>query len=204
MERLRNRLVVGAVVLLVGWSLATAQSPDPHPGASQPVRELNVDGSGAIRVHEQGVADVNVTNLPLPVTGTVDIGNSSLDVNVLGGSINANITGGSLEATAPPATAAFSQLFVIPSGDPAQAASFAQVNATTIHARSENDSEAVVWFRSPLAPGVALFSLGNSHFAALGKGEFVTFAQPVPLNEVVVLCFNASSDCRVEVVVVGQ
>ncbi|MBI1885186.1 MAG: hypothetical protein HYS09_02545 [Chloroflexi bacterium] len=57
----------------------------PPPPPETPVREQNLDGSGRIRVHEQGTADVNVTNASLPVTGTLDVGNlpSVQDVNVL-------------------------------------------------------------------------------------------------------------------------
>ncbi len=49
------------------------------------VREQNLDASGFIRVHEQGTANVNVTNGSLPVSGTVDVGNlpTVQDVNVL-------------------------------------------------------------------------------------------------------------------------
>ena len=64
---------------------AEAKPPPPEPPAPQPVLEQNVDGSGFIAVHEQGVTDVNVTNAALPVSGTVDVGNlpAVQDVNVI-------------------------------------------------------------------------------------------------------------------------
>ena len=51
----------------------------PPPPADTKVREQNLDGSGLIRVHEQGTANVNVTNTSVPVSGTVDVGNLPLD-----------------------------------------------------------------------------------------------------------------------------
>jgi len=47
----------------------------PQPPQVQPVREQNLDAGGYIRVHEQGTANVNVTNGSLPVSGTVNVGN---------------------------------------------------------------------------------------------------------------------------------
>ena len=44
-----------------------------------PVREQNLDGSGNIKVHEQGTVSVNVANASLPVTGTVNVGNLPVD-----------------------------------------------------------------------------------------------------------------------------
>jgi hypothetical protein len=57
----------------------------PPPPSPQQVREQNLDGSGFIRVHEQGTANVNVTNGSLPVSGTVNVGNAPAvqDVNVV-------------------------------------------------------------------------------------------------------------------------
>jgi hypothetical protein len=82
-------------VTLAYWSAAPAAGP---PGGLN-VSEQNVDASGSIRVHEQGTANVNVTNSSLPVTvgnlpaeqnvhvtnsplevsGNVDVGNLPLD-----------------------------------------------------------------------------------------------------------------------------
>ncbi len=67
---------------LRGGAFEAEAKPPPEV---QPVEEQNVDGSGYIAVHEQGVADVNVTNASLPVSGTVDVGNlpAVQDVNVI-------------------------------------------------------------------------------------------------------------------------
>lgn len=78
-------LVVG---IAIGFTLTArvfeAEAKPPPPGP-QAVEEQNLDGSGFIAVHEQGTADVNVTNAALPVSGTVDVGNLPVvqDVNVI-------------------------------------------------------------------------------------------------------------------------
>jgi hypothetical protein len=90
--------IAASLAIVVGaGSHATAAGP---PGGLN-VREQNVDGSGAIRVHEQGTANVNVTNSSLPVAvqnlpgiqdvrvtnsplgvnGTVNVGNLPLDAS---------------------------------------------------------------------------------------------------------------------------
>ena len=90
-------VVLGATVL--HEPIATAASPFTNviignsTDNAVPVNEQNKDGSGNIRVHEQGIAavheqgtaavheqgtaSVNVTNSSIPVTGTVTLGNSS-------------------------------------------------------------------------------------------------------------------------------
>ena len=62
----------------------TAGAAPPPPGPQQ-VREQNLDASGFIRVHEQGTANVNLTNASVPVSGTVNVGNlrAVQDVNVI-------------------------------------------------------------------------------------------------------------------------
>jgi len=79
-------LIVGiALGFIVSRALDGSASAAPPPPADTKVREQNLDGSGLIRVHEQGTANVNVTNSSLSVGGTVDVGNlpAVQDVNVL-------------------------------------------------------------------------------------------------------------------------
>ena len=89
-------LIVGGAVLgatVLHEPIATAASPftnviignttaDPVPVAEQNLAGGNIrvheQGTGA--VHEQGTASVNVTNDSIPVTGTVNVGNSALRV----------------------------------------------------------------------------------------------------------------------------
>ncbi len=76
-------LVAGiALGFVVSGGLDGSASAAPK---AQVVREENVDTNGFIAVHEQGTADVNVTNAALPVSGTVDVGNLPVvqDVNVI-------------------------------------------------------------------------------------------------------------------------
>ncbi len=77
-------LVVG---IAIGFALTATvfEAEAKPPPEVQPVEEQNLDGSGFIAVHEQGTADVNVTNAALPVSGTVDVGNLPVvqDVNVI-------------------------------------------------------------------------------------------------------------------------
>ena len=203
METKRRATVIAAVLLtgLTGYGFAQTAT-DPHPGPSQPVREQNLDASGAIRVHETGTANVNVTNGSLTVTGTVSVGNSSLGVNVLGGSLDANITGGSVTAKVSPASGAYYRAFVTPVGE-FESDSFATINASAIHAHSSTDSKIHVRFLSPLGGSTGLISLGTTGDALLTKGEVITFPQPLPINGVWVNCGNISTDCSVEVAVIG-
>ena len=77
-----------AALLLVASPMVLAEKPDPVNNPPLQVREANTDpnNDGAIRVHEVGTADVNVTG-------------GSIDANVTGGSIDANISGGSVEVS---------------------------------------------------------------------------------------------------------
>jgi hypothetical protein len=56
-----------------------------------PTKEQNLDASGNIKVHEQGIANVNVSNASIPVNGTVSVtpGNSYLTAS---GKLTANGT----------------------------------------------------------------------------------------------------------------
>ena len=73
---------IGALVIAIGLAsgmigafaydqLGSNAGAAPPPPAPQQVREQNLDGGGFIRTHEQGTANVNVTNGSLPVSGTV-------------------------------------------------------------------------------------------------------------------------------------
>ena len=81
---MRRRAIIGALLLIVlgialgatvfrtniaqATGLAQAVTVDNTPANAVPVREQNRDGSGNIKVHEQGTANVNVTNSALSVT----------------------------------------------------------------------------------------------------------------------------------------
>jgi len=65
--------IVGLVGGLIGvWTvgrLSGEVGAAPPPPGDQKVREQNLDGSGFIRVHEQGTANVNVLSLPAEQPG---------------------------------------------------------------------------------------------------------------------------------------
>ncbi len=77
--------VLGVVSGVLGAFAFSVLSDEASAALFAFVRETNVDANGDIRVHEQGTANVNVTNDTVPVTGTVDVGNlpAVQDVNVL-------------------------------------------------------------------------------------------------------------------------
>jgi hypothetical protein len=81
---MRQRAIIGALLFIgVGVALgatvfradiaqatglAQAVTVDNAPANAVPVREQNRDGNGNVKVHEQGTANVNVTNSALSVT----------------------------------------------------------------------------------------------------------------------------------------
>jgi hypothetical protein len=60
---LMSAIALGAVMVLAISYAAGSEAAKPPP-REQPVREQNVDASGYIAVHEQGIADVNVVSMP--------------------------------------------------------------------------------------------------------------------------------------------
>jgi len=63
--------VTSVTVMLLGVVRSTDAAGPPSAAL---VREQNLDAQGLIRVHEQGIANVNVTNLPLDAGGNVRVG----------------------------------------------------------------------------------------------------------------------------------
>jgi hypothetical protein len=76
-------VVLGATVFRTDIAQATglAQSVTVNNTAGNPVpvREQNLDGSGNIKVHEQGTANVNVTNSSLTVASPAPITGGALE-----------------------------------------------------------------------------------------------------------------------------
>src|SRR3989442_2630286 len=78
MQRIIMTVIVLVAMGIVSAFAASELVPSHNAGAAptaQQVREQNLDGSGFIRAHEQGTANVNVTNGSLPISGTVNVGN---------------------------------------------------------------------------------------------------------------------------------
>ena len=196
MTSFKGRLIAGVSVLVFGFllSLATAQSPDPRPGATQPVREQNLDAAGAIRVHEQGVADVSVTNDSLAVVGTVDVANFPTKFDV-------NVTGGKVAITATPAEGVFVDAYNVAEDTTIEVPLPSTLTAWTLHAHSHDNSEVVVEFLRFL---FQIFTMGNEHFGALGDGKFVTLTKPVELDGLRIRCSNSLTSCNVRVTIIGE
>jgi hypothetical protein len=111
---MRRRAIIGALLLIgVGIVLGTtlfradiaqatglAQSVVVGNTAANPVpvREQNLGGSGNIKVHEQGTANVNVTNSSLTVASPAPITGGS--VNFPNGCPTGNTLGRTVTATA--------------------------------------------------------------------------------------------------------
>ena len=183
---LRGYLALAATLGL-GLSLVKGEQPNPTPGPSQPVLEQNKDANGFIRVHEQGTADVNVTNAVLPISGNV----------------NANVSG-TVRATIPAATTTFWHTFILTPPFISDELSFPTINASAIHVQlGDFDTETRVYFKSPLVAtgfGAGLFLLRAE---PTKKGDLITFTQPVPINGVEVHCTQNVIPCSALVSVVG-
>jgi hypothetical protein len=181
---------------------ASAEPPDPTPGATSPVREQNLDGNGLIRVHEQGIADVTVTNTPLDVQGSVDVDNfpTSFEVSNLPAVQDVNVTGGALSnVTLAPVTKAISEIFFpLPAGV-AETRTFAPINVTSIFIHDALD-ELSLTLLTPVAP-TEIFVYSDSEDAE--ESVQLTFVHPIPVDGVGLSCLNESDDCQVIVDLLG-
>ena len=182
---------------------AAAEPPDPTPGATLPTREQNLDDDGLIRVHEQGIAKVDVTNTPLDVQGSVDVDNfpSSFEVSNFPSVQDVNVTGGELsEVMLAPVTIGEEFFIVTPAGSSETAAFGATMNVTTVFVVDALD-EVAVDLTTSLTPGGAIAVYSDLE-GGRESGQR-TFFYPVPADGVEVHCFNESDDCQVSVEVLG-
>jgi hypothetical protein len=183
---------VGATTLFgVGTSAA---GPDPTPGPPLPVREQNLDASGFIRVHEQGVAKSEITNSNLNVT----LGNESLDVNVQNFPSTQDVQVVSGSTTPQPVENVTQLIFNVEDGE-SQELTFETINVTSILIIT-GDDEYELQAGSPLT--------GSNLFIAYdpsGDDETrqITFDSPVPLNRMTLVCANESENCADAVLLTG-
>ena len=208
--------VLVAALLLISSAIVLAEKPDPNlPNPPLAVRDANVDGNDWIRVHEQGVASVDI------------IDTEELDVHVTGGQVDTTVTGGSITvdntvSNAVPVTVenqpveqdvyvnggemsvvttAYSNQFSIAAGDPAVEHTFSggPIYATTIHA-ADGDDEAYIEFYSPLTGG-RVFAFWDP------SGEFIehthSFTYPIPISGYRAACANESEACGFRITVIG-
>ena len=182
---------------------AEAGPPDPTPGATQPMREQNLDTDGLIRVHEQGTANVNVTNSSLAVEGSINVDNfpSSFEVSNLPSVQDVEIVGGSISGIQlAPVTTIVPLAFLSMSAQTSQSQSFAALDVTTILINDFDDDEISVLITSPLLPGpsyVYTDASGDESSAQL------TFFNPIPVDGLTVECENESENCTVSVTLFG-
>jgi hypothetical protein len=184
----------GILILWFGLSLATAQPPDPRPGATQPVREQNLDSSGAVRVHEQGTANVNLTNSSLNVGGTVSVSNFPATQNVF-------VTGGTLDSASltPVAQAHVFDMQLEPGQSSGQITFNTTFNAVAVSAGSLREGGVTLY--SPLNGGIPIFGFELGQDGS-GGTQVESFAHPVPINGVSFTCSsNASDTCFVGVTI---
>jgi hypothetical protein len=106
---MRRRGLIGALLLVgLGVILGTTVFRDDVAQATglaqapTPVREQNLDGNTNIKVHEQGTANVNVTNSSLPVAPPTPVtsGGSALAVPVPASGTGTFTLGSPVTATA--------------------------------------------------------------------------------------------------------
>ena len=199
---MKRKLIVITVFLTVSvMSSALAESPpDPRPGATQPVREQNLDGSGYIAVHEQGVADVNVTNSSLQVSGSVDVSGSSVSVDNFPPVQDVNVVGGGVEVSFAPVTTTDTQR--VNTG--ARTAKWFPIDppilATAVSVSFEGSTEAFTVFGTSVGDG-AILPIHNS--TGIEQTHMLALTYPVVITGLELECRNESDPCWIAFSVMG-
>jgi hypothetical protein len=146
---------------------------------------MNVDADGNIKVHEQGVVDVNLTNSSTDVTGAVDVNNfpATQDVNIVG-SISNDIS---------PVTIIHAGFFYLEAGD-SQKKTFDTINATSIHWSAPHEKKRVS-FSSPATfiDNIGIFWVDDTSGAI--DDWSLNFTSPVPIDGVTYECKKESNHC---------
>jgi len=214
-------LVVAAGMLgvLVDGPIS-AEVPDPTPGATSKIREQNLDPNGLIRVHEQGTADVNVTNSSLNVEGSMSVENfpSSFEVSNFPSVQQVEIVSDGLPfVRLEPMSRGYRAEFVLQPDELGTREFETLMYATSVISEDHGD-EVIVELRSPVVvegdDGV-LGDLADEggpdylwipvHHDALGGVELrhLTFMNSLRVNGMRAKCLNESQVCRLNVVVLG-
>ena len=197
-----KKMIFVVSVLTLGTmagSTAFAAPPDPTPGATQPIREQNLDADGLIRVHEQGVADVNVTNDPLNVSVANDTLNVSGEVEVSNFPATQDVTVVGGQVALPPVTTIAGTPATI---DPIAPGEFENTDIPLMNVVSvnvaENFDEYSMFISGPL--GIPLEIESGE---LVQETYFYTFQYPVPVDGISIFCQNESDDCFVDVTLTG-
>ena len=195
--------VAGSVVIGVVWA-----QPDPRAGATTPVREQNLDGTGWIRVHEQGTATV---------TGTVSVANfpAAVAISNFPETQNVNVTGGEVTTKPSPVSIGFSDTMCANAGEstavllgfPQSSTSALDVTDLTISNPLKHEigfylqsSIDVRGSGGPFGPSVWAH---QDHDGAQASVHHA-FTRPVPVNKLILHCTNESAQCCVTVDLIGS
>jgi hypothetical protein len=201
--------VATAVLLVTGWGSAlggtitsvlvtnTASRPVPvTPIGTAKVTVQNVDATGNIKVHEQGTANVKVSNFPATqgVSGTVNVGNLP----------STQAVSGSVSVSNLPAAAATAQIsegstsFPAGTGHDFIVENVAAYRAVTLYFNQLD----TVTFGAPSSPGLrcdaSTSSTGSSNFQFEEFNSGTAFSQmhtydPAP-PRIRIGCMNLTSD----------
>lgn len=186
---------VGALVLAETAYGPPGAAPVHVVDAANVEQAANVDANGSLQVAGEvsvgGTASVNVANTPLPVSGTVNVGNfpTEQDVDVVG----------SVDVTVPAASAFARHLFLLEAGE-LEAVLVDPMYVSLLTLRGGGDDEMVLCLKDN---GVERFCIGD---VEVSIGPFVTvpLTQPIRVDEVTVSCKNESEDCIGEWFLVGS
>lgn len=221
MIRARTSLLaaLAALALVAALGGVGTAAQNPGPGPTKPVAEQNLDENGWIRVHEQGVAsvdvtndnldvtlandeiNVNVTNPVLGVSGTVDVGNFPAQQNVavqnFPSTQDVNVVGGS---TGPqPASAVRQVVFSLDPGE-SQTQTFPTIDVSSV-VISSGDEEYQLFASTPLWNGDILLAFEPD---GDNPSRHFTFPQPLPLNGLNLYCANESEHCPIYILLIGS
>jgi hypothetical protein len=172
------------ILLATGWGTAVAAqitsvlvtNDAAHP---VPVQEQRADAQGNVRVHEQGTADVNVTNASLPVheQGTVSASPTPAANFPVQGIVQ--VDGGSV-----------SDYQFLPA---------INVSSITIGGAEEN-----MTFALRSGSSLRLYLGGAGYFTGGSSTWTLTFPQPIPADTLRVQCFESAVACKATVSVAGR
>lgn len=178
---LRGGIVIGLALALAGAAVGTA--------------------TGAVTPFQQVVV-VNSPAQPIPVTGTVSVGNTPANQNVTVTNLSGNPVpvSGTVNIGNVPATEKVSQVFSLKlSFDALETASFPfgrTINVSTLAIMNPDDDSLQVILGAVGLPAV------------LRDGEDGSFTEhftmPVPSTVVTVICLNIVLDCEVRVTALGS
>jgi hypothetical protein len=206
--------VLGATVLREPLASAATSISSLAAGGSAPVTEQNVDTNGNIKVHEQGVANVNLTSAGQGALdnanahlASIDAQTSKLNFDGSGdlktapqGTQTVHVDNSSLATSQPAATKSFGQSVDISAGDQQFIGFGGVVNASLIIVAGADDS-VFVDFRN---------AFGGNILVLRGSGEDGTdqyelpSSQPIATTGVNFDCRNLIEDCKLSFQVVGS